>query len=140
VVATPTLPSQKERYIMFTYDTSTNAGKVRLIIMDKNSGDGNYIFEDDEIDAFLSMESNIVLRAAAMALEAIAGDEALVIKRTKILDLSIDGIAVAQALMAYAASLRKQYKDNEGSDFDYAEIADNIFSVRDAALKDRLDD
>ena len=52
----------------FTYDIDTNRGKVRLLLSDTNASD--YQFEDDEIDAFLSMASSSLLLAASYALEA----------------------------------------------------------------------
>ena len=52
----------------FTYDIDTNRGKVRLLIGDTNASD--YQFEDDEIDAFLSMASSTLLLAASYALES----------------------------------------------------------------------
>ena len=52
----------------FTYDIDTNRGKVRLLISDTNASD--YQFEDDEIDAFLSMASSSLLLAASYALES----------------------------------------------------------------------
>ena len=52
----------------FTYDLTTDRGKVRLLINDITAAD--YQFEDDEIDAFLSMASNSLLLAASYALES----------------------------------------------------------------------
>ncbi|KKL78369.1 hypothetical protein LCGC14_2025560 [marine sediment metagenome] len=52
----------------FTYDITTNRGKVRLLISDTDSTD--YQFEDDEIDAFLTMASGSLLLAASYALES----------------------------------------------------------------------
>ena len=52
----------------FTYAIDTNRGKVRLLISDITASD--YQFEDDEIDAFLSMASSSLLLAASYALES----------------------------------------------------------------------
>jgi len=52
----------------FTYDVTTDRGKVRLLIGDKTAAD--YHFEDDEIDAFLTMASSSLLLAASYALES----------------------------------------------------------------------
>ena len=96
----------------FTYDVSTNAGKVRLMIAD--TVEAYQQFSDDEIAAFLSMESR-PRRAAAMALEAIAVNEALIQKRIVALHLETDGPALAAELRNMAKSLREQDKLSAGS-------------------------
>lgn len=52
----------------FTYDITTDRGKVRLLIGD--TVDAGHQFEDDEIDAFLTMAGGSILTAAGYALEA----------------------------------------------------------------------
>ncbi len=52
----------------FNYDITTPRGKVRLLIGD--TVDVGHQFEDDEIDAFLTMASGSILTAAGYALEA----------------------------------------------------------------------
>lgn len=64
-----------------TYDLSTNAGKVRLLIADTNAAD--VLFLDGEIDAFLTMAGNGLHRAAAMAVRAIVADRAKLAKRVR---------------------------------------------------------
>ena len=44
----------------FTYDIATDRGKVRLLIPDRLAT--QYMFEDDEIDWFLTAESTVVKR------------------------------------------------------------------------------
>lgn len=51
-----------------TYDITTDVGKVRLMIGDKDIL--NAIFTDEEIEVFLTIQSNNLNRAAADALEA----------------------------------------------------------------------
>ena len=99
----------------FTYDLSTDIGKVRLLIPDSSA---NYVFEDAEITAFLGMESG-VKRAAALALETIASNETLVLKVIRLLDLSTDGAKVADSLLKRAALLRQQ-ADGEAMDAELA--------------------
>ena len=114
----------------FEYDLSTDAGKVRLLIPDSN--ENSYLFEDDEIAAFLTLESG-VKRAAAMALEVIAANEALVLKAIKILDLTTDGPKVADSLLKRAKLLRDQAEQDEliaGDGWDIAEWAVDPFSTR----------
>ena len=70
----------------FTYDVTTDRGKVRLLIGDTDAAD--YQFEDAEIDAFLTMASSSLLLAASYAIEswaaALSGD----LKSEKIGDYS----------------------------------------------------
>lgn len=126
----------------FTYDVSTEAGKVRLLAVD-NRFDG-YIFEDDEIDVFLELQSNSIYRAAALALETIAADQALCLKRITSLDLSTDGPATAKALREQADALREQAKEaearEEGGVFDIAEMVVDGFTRRDRWWNERLRD
>jgi hypothetical protein len=92
--------------VAFTYDVTTPAGQVRLLVPD-NDGD-NHLLEDADITALLTLESADVRRAAAAALELIASSEALVSKKIKTQDLSTDGPAVAKALLERSALLRTQ--------------------------------
>lgn len=94
----------------FTYNLSDEIGRVRLLIPDnKETG---YIFEDEEIDTFLVLESG-VKRSAALALETIASNEAMVLKVIKLLDVQTDGAKLAEALLKRAATLRKQAQDED---------------------------
>ena len=51
-----------------TYDITTDRGKVRLLIADTSTT--SCTFSDAEIDVFLTMASDVIYVAAAMALEA----------------------------------------------------------------------
>ena len=62
---------------MFTYDTTTNRGKVRLKLSDTNTA--AYGFEDAEIDLFLS-EGGTVDKAVILGLRVLLVDAA---RRTK---------------------------------------------------------
>jgi len=108
----------------FTVNYSTNAGKVRLLIADTNSAYPQ--FTDAEIDAFLEMEGSSFRKAAAMALEVIAVNEALIQKRIVALHLETDGPALAAELRNLAKSLREQDRlsAGSGSTFMIAEFAD----------------
>lgn len=124
----------------FTYDVSTDVGKVRLLIMDNNAS--SYLFEDGELSAFLLMEADVVRRGAALALETMASNEAYVSKRIEILDLKADGPAVATALMKRAAELRAQADRDEqgeaGGAFDIAEMVVDDFTARERLAKEWL--
>jgi len=116
----------------FTYNLATNIGKVRLLIPDRV--DAGHILEDDEITAMLTMEDDVVKRAAALALETIASDEALTQKAIQVLELSMDGPAVARSLLDRAARLRTQADaeeaQSEAGGFDVAEQVVDQFSWR----------
>lgn len=121
----------------FTYDLTSERGQVRLLITDTDSD--NPIFEDEEIDFFLSntaVDGNDVNLAGAKALETIAASEALVQKKIKLLDLTTDGPAVAKSLREAAALLREQ-SESEG-DIDFIEQNLNVFSARQIIWNDAL--
>lgn len=114
----------------FTYDVSTDRGKVRLLITDVV--EANALFQDAEIDAFLSMNTTVRLSAAA-ALEVIAASEVLVLKKITNLDLETDGPAVAKELRELAKQLRAQ--DSALGAFDIAEQIHDDFTLREYYLK-----
>lgn len=120
-----------------TYDLTTDAGKVRLIITDTDPA--NVIFIDEEIAAFLELNAGI-LTAAAMALDTIADNEILVQKRISLLDLKTDGPSEAKELRVHADSLRKQAADEEADELtvDYAENPVDVFSLREKIIKDAM--
>lgn len=117
-----------------SYDNgSTDAGKVRLLISDVGGADGsNFIFNDDEIVAFLAMESHYY-RAAAAALRTMAASEVMVQKRIKFLELSTDGPAEATALQALADRLddRADYAEDDEGDLEVVNMGDSPFTTRD---------
>lgn len=51
----------------FTYDVSTDRGKVRALATDVDSA--NYTFDDAEIDAFIALAPSNLFTAAALAVE-----------------------------------------------------------------------
>lgn len=122
----------------FTVDYSTDAGKVRLLIGDISSDDP--IFQDDAIEAFLSIAlDNNIKRAAAQALLTIAVNETLVQKRIKLLDLSTDGPAEAEALRKLAMQLRDEANEEEvDGAFDWAEMINTPAQYDEFLFKDRL--
>lgn len=114
----------------FTYNVSTDRGKVRLLITDVQ--ESNPIFQDAEIDAFLSLNTSVRLAAAA-ALECIAASEVLILKKIVNLDLETDGPAVAKELRELAKQLRAQ-EENIGA-FEIAEQIQDDFTYREYWLK-----
>jgi hypothetical protein len=103
----------------YTYNLSDDIGKIRLLIPDNKGASvppddqpAMYVFEDEEIETFLSLESGLK-RSAALALEVIASNEALVLKVIKLLDVTTDGAKVSDALLKRADKLRGQAVDDE---------------------------
>ena len=78
-----------------------------------------YYFSDDEISGFIGEYADAgteptraqVKRAAADVIDALANNEALVLKKIKTEDLQTDGAATANALRAGARALRQQADD-----------------------------
>lgn len=88
------------------YDITTNRGKVRLLISDTALVDCH--FEDTEIDAFLTMASDSINLAAAMALEAWAASLTESAESEKIGDYAYTKKQVAGKL-----ALAEQYRKAE---------------------------
>jgi hypothetical protein len=124
-----------ERLMAATYDLSTLIGQVRLLITDTDVD--NPIFQDAEITAFLTMQSNNVKLAAAQALDSIASSEVLTQKVMKTLDLQTNGAAVAKEIRAHATELRRQVTDDDAG-FDVAEMVVDDFTHRRAVYNDIL--
>ncbi len=122
----------------FTYVVSEDVGRCRLLINDRDSSAP--FFDDDEITAFLQMEENTVFRAAALALETIASDEALVQKVINLQGLSTDGAKTARVLLQRALALRTAAAQAELMDsvaFDIAEQVPNQFAWRERVWDQR---
>lgn len=121
----------------FTYDLGTNRGKVRLKIRDTDTADSTrQLFNDEEIDFFITEAVSDLNLAAAGALDAIAANAALLAKSTKIGDYSIDSKAMAEAVMKVAAHYRAL---SEGAPaFDYAELNLSPFSEAELIWNDVL--
>ena len=122
-----------------TYDLTTDIGTIRNLIRDTDTAAA--FFTDEELQSFLTLNSNNVRRAAAEALDSWANDEAMVQKAIKLLDISTNGPAVAKVLQAHAAQLR-QLADDEDDDpgFDIAEMALGTFSWREQIINEAIRD
>jgi hypothetical protein len=99
--------------LTFTYDLTTSRGKVRLYAQDTVTA--NAIFIDDEIDAFLTANSDNVYLAAADALDIIAANQAYVLKVITNNGLSTNGASVAAALRETAKTWRDKALSGLGS-------------------------
>lgn len=133
----------------FTFDPTTDRGKVRLLIPDdveQYDGIDVYFFTDAKIDAFLALNENesgdsLVRLAAADALDTWASSEAMITKAIKLLDLTTNGPAVAASLRARADKLRElAEKASTDSGFDVAELALGPFSEREQVVNEAIRD
>lgn len=118
--------------VTFPIDLSTDVGKVRTLIPDKNPV--WFAFQDEEIEVFLDLESDSIKEATALALETIASDIAMVDKVIETLDLKTDGAKTAESLLKRAALLREQ-ADEEGG-FGLVEYGDlTVFNAEEYRQK-----
>lgn len=121
----------------FTYVLATDRGKVRLKIRDTDTADATrQIFQDDEIDYFLTEAGTDLNLAAAGALDAIGANAALLAKVEKIGDYSIDSKAMAEAVMKVAAHYRALSENVPA--FDYAELNLSPFSEAEMIWSDMM--
>jgi t-SNARE complex subunit (syntaxin) len=97
-------------------DYATALGQVRLLIPDteqlENLADSEaeaaYIFDDHQIQAFLSLYTNNVKRAAAQAKLVLATSEALINKVIRTADYTTDGAKLGTELRAQAKALQDE--------------------------------
>jgi hypothetical protein len=127
----------------WTYDLSTNAGKVRLLIQDNVAA--YPFFTDAEIDAFLTMaadlDGDVVRNASASALESWSSNQVLILKVVTLLDVEVDGAKVAAEMRARAAQLRDEATSaSDYAGFEIAEMALGPFSWREQVVNKALED
>ena len=87
------------------YDPTTDIGKIRLLIPDRNTDDP--VFTDEELQYFLDNESS-ARYAAAAALEVAATDDVMTFKVMKSGSDSVDAAKGAALLLDRATRLRSQ--------------------------------
>lgn len=102
----------------YTFVPTDDVGLVRMLVNDTADP---WVFSDEEIAAFLTLEGDNIKLAAAQAIDTNADNEALASKVLKSQDLSTDGAKVADSLRKRAAALREQAAVEDG---DYFEILD----------------
>jgi hypothetical protein len=91
----------------YTYDLSTDIGKVRMLLSDNDSQD--YTFENEEIQALLDLHGGDVRQAAAEGYETWARDRAKLAKRVKRGGRETERQAIAD-LLALADRIRDASK------------------------------
>ena len=119
----------------WTYDPTTDLGKMRLLIADTDSS--RQIMEDEDLQAFIAISGHYWL-GAAMALDSIATNEVLTQKVLTIMGTSTDGAKVAKELRARAMQLRADFKNfgpTTELGFATAEMPDGAFSREEMLLK-----
>ena len=117
---------------VFPPNYATAIGQVRLLIPDTeqldnpatSTVDAEYIFDDHQIQAFLTLYSNNVKRAAAQAKLVLATSEALINKVIRTADYNTDGAKLG-------AELREQSKQlqAEADKDDLVDSYDSSFTV-----------
>jgi hypothetical protein len=122
----------------WTYDPTTDVGKVRLRISDTDTT--RRILDDEDIEAFLEMSGDSVVLAAAMALESIAINEVLCLKVVNLMGAIVtDAASAAKQLLALAKSLRAEYEqmgDPDSPGFLSIEMVDGVFMRREKFIKE----
>jgi len=97
-------------------DYSTAVGQVRLLIPDVEQLDNladltqskAYIFSDSQIQAFLTLYTNNIKRAAAQAKLVLATSETMINKVIKTADYTTDGAKLGAELRAQAKHLQEE--------------------------------
>jgi hypothetical protein len=105
-------------------DYATVVGQIRLLIPDveqlENLADPTvgaaYIFEDAQIQAFATLYSNNVKRAAAQAKLVLATSEALINKVIRTADYTTDGAKLGAELREQAKALREEADNDDKYD------------------------
>lgn len=109
---------------LFPPDYSTVIGQIRLLIPDVEqledpadpTATAQYIFNDSQIQAFATLYSNSVKRAAAQAKLTLATSEALINKVISTYDLKTDGAKLGAELREQAKQLRQEAVEDEYED------------------------
>ena len=114
----------------FTYDPTTNRGKVRNMIGD--AVDSGHILEDADIDSFLSITSSDLYKAAALCLYRIAASRALLAKKKTAGNYSEDLSAISAQCLA-VAKVYEGMSQNTPAEAQ-AEIITTDFSYRDILI------
>lgn len=114
----PTIPD------VYPPDYATVVGQIRLLIPDTeqlgdladSSVSAAYVFSDAQIQAFATLYSNNVKRAAAQAKLVLATSEALISKVIKTDDLQTDGAKLGAELRAQAKQLQDEADRDDTTD------------------------
>jgi hypothetical protein len=113
-------------------DYATVIGQIRLLVPDVEqlenladpTADASYIFDDHQMQAFATLYSDNVKRAAAQAKLVLATSESLINKVIRTADYTTDGAKLGAELRAQA----KQLQDEADKD-DLADSYDSTFTI-----------
>lgn len=105
-------------------DYATVVGQIRLLIPDVEQLDNladptasaSYLFNDSQIQAFASLYTNNVKRAAAQAKLVLATSEALINKVIRTADYTTDGAKLGAELRAQAKQLIEEADKDDLAD------------------------
>lgn len=112
---------------VFPPNYATTIGQVRLLIPDVEqltnpanpTAAAEYIFDDHQIQAFVSLYANNVKRAAAQAKLVLATSESLINKVIRTADYTTDGAKLGAELRAQAKQLQEEAdKDDIADSYD----------------------
>jgi len=121
----------------WTYDPTTDVGKVRFRISDTE--ESRPVLDDEDIEACLSMAGGSVRLAAAMALETIAINEIFCLKVVNLMGAVVtDAASAAKQLIALAKNLREEALTNATATspgFVSIEMADDFLQRREKYAK-----
>lgn len=92
---------------------------VRLNITDTGP---DYLFTDDQLNAWLTQYRGSINRTTYRALITIATSEVLVSKKIRTQDLSTDGPAVADSLLKLAGTYKAEADDEDAAAGSFFEI------------------
>jgi len=109
---------------LFPPNYATAIGQVRLLIPDTeqlddpgtSTVDAAYIFSDSQIQAFLSLYTNSVKRAAAQAKLVLATSEALINKVIRTADYNTDGAKLGAELREQSKQLQAEADKDDLAD------------------------
>ena len=109
---------------LFPPNYATAIGQVRLLIPDTeqlddpatSTVDAAYIFNDSQIQAFLTLYSNNVKRAAAQAKLVLATSEALINKVIRTADYNTDGAKLGAELREQSKQLQAEADKDDLTD------------------------
>jgi hypothetical protein len=127
----------------YTYNLATSTGVVRMLIDDRDMSSvstslpleqRSAIFADEEIDQFLGLSGQDVLRAAAKGLITIAGNRSLLVQSRKVGKGELDFGSARKDLLAQAAALVAEsisqpadgYVEQVWDDFSLRRIITNV--------------
>lgn len=107
----------------FTYDLSTDVGRIRRTIPDKDEDEA--FWTDEELESFLADAGNNWRRATAIILETMAADDLIVLKVMEVQNVTVSADRVMAAMLKRAQRLREdatEEENNAGDAFDSAEV------------------